>query len=259
MPDPVLSVVTPSFNMARYITETLDSVAALEIRHEHIVIDGGSTDETLEILAARKDPALFWLSEPDRGQTHAVNKGFGRVRGDLIAWLNADDAYVQPGVNEALAVFASEPDVDATFGFTDIVDSSGALSRQYRCRGFSWRRFLYVGGYVATPTIIFRRSLLERTGELNEAYADAADYDFYLRMFRKANVRLIPSSVVRFRIHEESKTGSNLELQLREAMDIRLGYARSPIQSALMRAIGGLVTTRERASPFWSEARGFDG
>lgn len=253
MPEPVLSVVTPSFNSGRWIAETLDSVAAIPVPHEHIVIDGGSTDDTLEILESRDDPSLAWVSEPDRGQTNAVNKGLDRARGELIAWLNADDTYVPAGIAATLEVFAARPEIDATYGFYDIVGPDGEVSRQYRCLGFNWRRFLYAGDYIPTPTIVFRRTLLERTGRLDERYADAADYDFYLRMFRNANVELIPQSVVRFRIHDESKTGSNIELQLREAMEIRLGYARGPVQRGLMHAIGRLKQARERVRPYWRE------
>jgi len=251
---PILSVVTPSFNSARFITETLDSVAALPVPHEHLVIDGGSTDGTIEILENRNDDSLRWISEPDRGQTEAVNKGLTRAQGELVAWLNADDAYVVEGVTEAVAAFAADPRVDAVFGFTDIIDSAGQTTRQYRCGRFNWARFLYAGDFVPTPTIIFRRSLIDRAGLLDENYADAADYDFYLRLFRGARVRRIPRTLVRFRIHEGSKTGSNIGLQMSEAMEIRLKYAHGPLRRGLMLGIGRLKSARERARPFWHEA-----
>ena len=117
-----LSVVTPAFNAAPYIDATLDSVAALRTPHEHIVIDGGSPDGTADLLASRDDAALKWVSEPDRGQTHAVNKGLERVTGDLCAWLNADDAYNPEAVDRAVDLLARRPDVDVLYGgiqFTD--------------------------------------------------------------------------------------------------------------------------------------------
>src|SRR5215217_8334361 len=128
---PILSVVTPSYNSARFIEETLDSVAALSVPHEHIVIDGGSDDGTVEILERRRDDSLAWISEPDRGQTNAVNKALARARGELIAWINADDAYVPAAVDSAVGALNTDPSVDAIFGFMDIIDENGEFQRQY--------------------------------------------------------------------------------------------------------------------------------
>src|SRR5919197_954739 len=89
----LLSVITPARNMARYLPHTLDSVAALRTPHEHVVVDGASDDGSVELLEGRDDPNLVWVSEPDSGQTNAVNKGLRKARGDLLAWVNADDTY----------------------------------------------------------------------------------------------------------------------------------------------------------------------
>ena len=251
--EPALSVLTPAMNSGEFIAETLDSVGALETPHEHIVYDGGSSDGTLDILEGREDPDLIWASEPDRGQTHAVNKGLDLARGELVGWLNADDAYVSPQVDSAVAKMLADPGIDAVFGFLDVIDGDGRFQRQYRCGPFNWHRYLYAGDYVATPTIIFRRSLLEGTGTLDEKYADAADYDFYLRLLRGANVVLIRESLVRFRFHEQSKTASNVALQNREAMEIRFKYTSNPLQRGLMRAIRKIKSVRERIAPPWPD------
>src|ERR671924_339357 len=97
-----LSVITPARNMARFLPETLDSVAALRTPHEHIVVDGASDDGTVELLEGREDPHLTWVSEPDSGQTEAVNKGLRLARGDLLAWVNPDEAYVPGAIDRAL-------------------------------------------------------------------------------------------------------------------------------------------------------------
>lgn len=123
-PMPVLSVVTPVFNSARFLAETLDSVARLTVSHEHIVLDGGSTDGTVQLLEARGDPRLTWVSEPDRGQTHAVNKGFERAQGELLGWLNGDDEYVSEAVDRAVSDLLAHPEV-AVYGGTDITDEDG--------------------------------------------------------------------------------------------------------------------------------------
>jgi glycosyltransferase involved in cell wall biosynthesis len=250
---PELSVITPSFNSARFLRETLDSVAALAAPHEHIVIDGGSTDETVEILGPRRDPSLIWVSEPDRGQTHAVNKGLEGARAELIAWLNADDAYISENVDEAVRLLERDPSVDAVFGFMDIVDEQGRILKRHRCGRFSWSRYLYFGGYLPTPTIIFRRSLLTKAPRLDERYSDAADYDFYLRLLRGAMVRRLRRTLVRFRYHPASKSASNLAVLQREALDIRFRYARNGAERWLIRGANRVALLRDSILPPWPE------
>lgn len=250
---PTLSVITPAYNSASFLGETLDSVGALRTDHEHLVMDGGSDDGSVELLEARDDPRLEWVSEPDRGQTHAVNKGLERSRGELIAWLNADDAYLPENVDRCLAELVASPEVDAVFGFMDVVDQDGRPIKQYRCGPFNWLRYLYFGHYMPTPTIIVRRRLLEKAPQLDERYADAADYDFYLRLLRGARVKRFRESLVRFRYHDTSKTASNVGLQQREAMDVRMTYARNQIERALMRGADRVIRARNAVISPWPE------
>jgi glycosyltransferase involved in cell wall biosynthesis len=231
---PALSVVTPVYNSSRYLAATLDSVASLTVPHEHLVIDGGSTDGTVELLEARDDPSLHWVSEADRGQTHAVNKGFARARGELVGWLNGDDEYVPEAIDRAVARMLSEPAIDAVYGQMEITDEDGVLRRTYRPLPFSWRLYLFIGDYLTTPTIIFRRSVLDRVGRLDERYVDAADYDFHLRLLRNARFERRSEPLVRFRYHAESKTGSDYDRGQREALQIRLRWARGRRDRMLM-------------------------
>ena len=110
-----LSVITPTLNMARWLPETVDSVARLRSPHEQLIIDAASTDGTVEYLQGLHDPNVRWISEPDRGQPHAMNKGFERADGDLLGWLNADDAYIPDAVDRAVAYLDAQPEVDAVF------------------------------------------------------------------------------------------------------------------------------------------------
>jgi glycosyltransferase involved in cell wall biosynthesis len=234
---PSISIVTPVYNSARFLEATLDSVARLTVSHEHIVIDGGSTDGTVALLEGRNDPSLSWLSEPDRGQTHAVNKGFERARGELLGWLNGDDEYVSEAVDRAVEHLLAHSELDGVFGGMDITDETGRVRREYRPAEFSWRRYLYLGDYLSTPTIIFRRRLLERGGLLDESYVDAADYDFFLRVFRNARVERRPDALVRFRYHPASKTARDAFRGQDEALRIRLKWARRPHERLVMKAI----------------------
>jgi glycosyltransferase involved in cell wall biosynthesis len=236
---PLLSVITPARNMTRYLPRALDSVAALTVPHEHLVVDGASDDGTVELLRARDDTSLKWTSEPDRGQTEAVNKGLERSRGELIGWLNGDDAYVPEAIDRAVAHLEHHPETMAICGAINYVDESGAVFRTLTPPRFSWHRYLYLGSFLPTPTVIFRRRLLARAPSLNETYRDAADYDFYLRLLRGARVDLIEEPLVNFRYHPASKSTADVWTQLDEAQSIRLGWARNPIDRALMRSWEG--------------------
>ena len=239
-------MVTPVYNSARYLAHTLDSVSRLTVPHEHVVVDGGSTDGTVELLEARDDPHLRWVSEADRGQTHAVNKGFSSAQGELLGWLNGDDEYVSAAVDRAVARLLREPGIDAAYGSMEITDDTGTTRRVYEPWRFNWRLYLFLGDYVTTPTIIFRRRLLDAVGLLDETYVDAADYDFYLRLLRRARVERLPEPLVRFRYHAESKTGSDYMRGQREALQIRLKWARRRPERLLMQ---GLHTVKHAVLP----------
>jgi glycosyltransferase involved in cell wall biosynthesis len=232
----LLSVITPARNMASYLPYTLDSVAALGIPHEHVVVDGASDDGTVELLERRDDPDLRWISEPDSGQTEAVNKGLRLAKGDLLAWVNADDAYIPGAVDRALDQLLRDPEVGAIFGAVNYVDERGEVFRTLVPPRFSWRKYLYFGAFVTTPTIIWRRELLERAPSLDERYKDAADYDFFLRLLRGARVDRIDEPYLNFRYHPTSKTTTDVWVQLDEAREIRLRWARNPLQRGIMRS-----------------------
>ena len=251
-----LSVVTPSYGSAPFIEETLDSVAALRTPHEHLVIDGGSEDGTIEVLSARDDPALAWVSEPDRGQTHAVNKGLERATGDVCAWLNADDAFNAEAVDRAVGILAARPEIDILYGGIQFTDTDLQVKRTYIPAGPSFHRYLFLGDYIPTPTFIFRRSLLAETGLLDERWVDAADYDFYLRLMHRRAVHRFEEPLVRFRFHLASKTGRDAMVAQEEAMQIRLLWARNGRDRAVMQGFDGLKRAVLPRISSWPEPYG---
>jgi glycosyltransferase involved in cell wall biosynthesis len=253
----MLSVVTPVYNAARWLPACLDSVARLGVDHEHVVVDGGSEDGTAALLEAREDPALRWVSEPDRGQTHAVNKGIAMARGDLLMWVNGDDEVVPEGVDRAVSHLRAQPDCAVVYGGLDFMDAAGAVQRAYRPASWSWHRYLLLGDYVPTPTFIFRADRARAVGPLDERWVDAADYDFYLRLTHGVRVDRMPDAHVRFRWHEASKSGSDVWRQQDEAQAIRLQWSRTRRDRGVMvgfdrgkRAVLPVLTRGRWPAPF---------
>jgi glycosyltransferase involved in cell wall biosynthesis len=224
---PRLSVVTPTLNSARFLASTLESVAAIATPHEHIVVDACSTDGTVELLRSWEARGVRWLSESDRGQTDAVNKGLGLSNGDILAWINGDDEAVPAAIDRAIAHFDAHPDCDVVYAGIDFTAEDGSTRREYRPSGWSWHRYLIVGDYIPTPAILFRRSRYEAVGPLDERWVDAADYDFYLRLMHRACVHRLPGAHTRFRYHDESKTATDVWRQQDEALQIRLQWSRT--------------------------------
>ena len=203
------SAVTPSFNQGKYIEQTIQSVLGQDYANfEHLVIDGGSTDQTISIL--KKYPHLKWVSERDKGQADALNKGFRMAEGDIIAWINSDDWY-EPGTFEAVAKFFSEnPDKNVVMGDCNLVDENGRVFDIVvnRERGFEQIRRYWVGRSIPTqPAIFFKRALLEEPALLDETMHFAMDYELWLRLSRANRFYHIDRVVANYRFHGAAKGG----------------------------------------------------
>jgi hypothetical protein len=152
-------------------------------------------------------------------------------------WINADDAVIPEAVDRAIDHLERNPQLAAVYGGIELIDAEGVTRRTYIPEDWSWRRFVYLGDYIPLPTVIFRRALLPQTGLLDEEWVDAADYDFYLRVFEGRQVERIPEPLVRFRFHADSKTSKDVGTQQRELLAIRLRRARNRRERAAMLAI----------------------
>jgi glycosyltransferase involved in cell wall biosynthesis len=210
-----LSVVTPCFNGRAYLPQTADSVLTQcgNFAAEWLVVDGGSTDGSLDFLRSLHDARLSVISEPDRGQSHAINKGLSRATGDVVAWLNTDDVYT-PGALAAVAeAFAQHPQAQWLVGRCEIIDAAGRVVRRpvtrYKDRSLRRysRRALLRENFISQPAVFWRREFGGRVGPLDESLHWTMDYDLWLRM-AAASAPLLPDRVLaRFRLHAASKTG----------------------------------------------------
>lgn len=206
---PIVSVVVPTLNSAEFLRETLASLAGqLEVPLEVLVVDGGSTDGTLDILrAAESRLPLRWVSEPDRGQTDAINKGLAMASGEVVSWLNADDTLIPGALATVVAWFEREPTLDMLSGLGILADPAGRFLRVIPETPIQVMDDLYrFGCHICQPSTFLRRCVVERHGMLDTSYHYALDFEYWLRIGRHVTYRFIPEILSTFRLHPASKT-----------------------------------------------------
>lgn len=247
----LVSIVTPSLNQAQYLREAIESVRAqTHPEVEHVVVDGGSTDETLTIL--REYEHLRWVSEPDRGQSHALNKGFALARGEVLGWLNADDAYEPEAVASGVAAL-EEADAGLVYADVTRVNDDGVNPRRIRSRPtFDRWTELNLGGGIYSPAVFFTRRALDAAGGVDESLHLTMDYDLWLRIGERFPVRHVDAVWGVQRIHGDAKTTTRDFWPERLAVSRRHGgrlvspllirrYVRSPrLQALLGRVVSGV-------------------
>ena len=251
-----ISIVTPSLNQAATIDETIRSVRDQEYpRFEHFVIDGGSRDGTVEIL--ERYPHLLWISEPDQGQTDAINKGLARARGDVFAYLNSDDCY-RPGAFQALAEAFQDPQCSVLVGGCDVIDGAGNTIGLYPARldapadllrWWKWNDSFC----IPQPSVFLRRSALDAVGPFDPSYHLAMDLEMWMRLAKKFPFTLARRTLAAFRITPETKTSRRrreMVLECDRAARKHLDLAGPPARAGLLdeldrEAAGHLLTIAE--------------
>jgi glycosyltransferase involved in cell wall biosynthesis len=221
-PTPKVSIVTPSFNQARFLPDTLRSVREQDYPNiEHIVVDGASTDGSVDIL--RKAPGIRWLSEKDRGQVDALNKGFAMATGEVLGWLCSDDTLSPDTVNTAVAAL-QRTGAELVYGEGEIIDEHGELVTMARVIPFDYRMLLCCNNWLPQPTVFFRRELLQKAGPLREEFDNAFDYELWLRMARFGKFSYAPEIRAQLRRHADAKTVARENVTLRNYDSIRPEY-----------------------------------
>ena len=210
MPLPKISIITPSFNQARFIEANIQSVLLQQYPNiEHIIIDGGSTDGTIEIL--QKYSHLHWIPEKDNGQSHALNKGFKMATGDIVGWLNSDDTYC-PNIFQIIAEKYDAENVKVIYGDGYEIDEDGKVTRPLYSRGVSpeilvkyWKwKYEFI-----QPAFFFSREVFNEVGFLDENLFYTMDYDYFIRLGKHYEIHYLPKPLANYRLHAGSKTGKN--------------------------------------------------
>ncbi len=206
---PLVTVVTPCYNSARFIEETIQSVLAQTYPQvEYIIMDGGSTDGTVEI-AQRYADRLTLISEPDRGQTHAINKGWARAQGQILAWLNADDLYYPDTVATAVAALEAHPEAGWVYGSGVMLDANGQpMPFRHPVQPWNYEGLLQDSCYIVQPTVFLRRSVYETVGNLDETLHYSMDYEYWLRIGRTYPAVYDPHVRAAVKIFRQTKTRS---------------------------------------------------
>lgn len=239
-----ISVITPSLNQGRFIRETLQSIHSQNYPGlEHIVIDGGSSDETLAVIGEFADRLAYWVSEPDQGQTDALIKGFARSSGDIQCWLNSDDLFEPGALQEVAAYFVRHPEVDFVYGNSTWINENGDLIKPKREHGFNRFVWMYDHNFIPQPSAFWRRRLFERVGGLDPSFDLAMDADLWIRFAEVTKVRHVPRTWSRMRFYAEQK---NTRLRAKSSLEgkaIRSRYLhpRSRREVALKSAAARLL------------------
>lgn len=202
---PLVSIVTPSYNQGEFIQATIESVLNQDYPNiEYIVMDGGSTDDTVDILKSYGD-RIRWVSEKDRGQADAVNKGIGCARGQIIGWLNSDDTYLEGAVSKMVSYFKSHPDTDMVYGEGFYTDKQGVITERYLTEKYNRDRLAQMC-IICQPTAFFTKEIVERVGLLDVEHQLSMDYELWLRMAKYGKISYIPEYIATSRMYEENKT-----------------------------------------------------
>ena len=231
---PRISIVTPSFNQAQFIGHTIESVLSQNYPNlEYIVMDGGSTDGTLEILKSygRK---IIYRSERDKGQGDAINKGLQMASGELLAYLNSDDTYQPSALIKTAEYFVENPEVVWAFGMCRIVDENDDEIRNIitSYKNFWLRRYnflsLLVLDYISQPAVFWRKEAYEKIGGFDENEFYELDYDYWLRLGKRYQPGFIDEYLASFRVHKQAKTSANTKHFLEE-IRVAKKYTNNPI------------------------------
>jgi GT2 family glycosyltransferase len=245
-PPPRVSLVTPSYNQARFLEKTLQSVLNQGYSNlEYIVMDGGSTDGSVDILKVYAERLTYWESVPDRGQAEAINKGWRRATGEFVWWLNSDDVLAPGSLEAAVAFLQANPDVHLAYGDHLWIDADGRPVQTYRYPEFDYERFELHRPDVSQAGALMRREVIRRVGYLDEELHFLMDLDYWRRM-ALAGCRLahVPRVLAHFRIYDQAKTLAGSPRAVAERCLLNQRLFSSPDLPDVIRTNRARVTSR---------------
>ncbi|HLQ78185.1 MAG TPA: glycosyltransferase family 2 protein [Terriglobia bacterium] len=251
---PRISIVTPSYNQGRFIDLTMQSVLSQNYPNlEYIVIDGGSTDDSVEVIRRYDKSLAYWVSEKDSGAADAIAKGFRHATGDILAYLNSDDLYC-PGTLHAVAAAFESGKPDVVYGNTWWIDTDGRRTGERRQTPFSPMGYLYGGFDLQQPAVFWTRKIYDRSGGIDPSYLFTFDTEMFVRFVNHGSrFKFVPQFFAEFRIHPRSKSSTETERCESELQRLRSVHLSYPFVSPR----GSWARTWARAQrAFWYAIQG---
>jgi glycosyltransferase involved in cell wall biosynthesis len=216
----LVSIITPSYNQALYLEQTIQSVLEQDYPHiEYIVVDGGSTDNSTEIIQKHADRLAYWISEKDSGQAEAINKGFARANGEIVAWLNSDDYYMLNTISFAVRCFEQNPDVVMVYGDMLAVNEEGQIINVLKYKQLSLEDLLCFQ-IIGQPSVFFRRAAVEKTGVLEPTFHYMLDHHLWIRLAHQGRILHVPQVWSAARYHPLAKNRARAAEFGREAFRV---------------------------------------
>jgi GT2 family glycosyltransferase len=248
----LVSIITPSFNQASFLEQTLRSVLEQQdyLDIEYIIIDGASTDNSLEIIKKYSDKLAYWVSEKDSGQADAINKGMAHAKGEIVAWLNSDDCYLPAAISSAVEAFDANPDAVMVYGDMIAIDENGFVTNTFKYRQLSLEDLLCFQ-IIGQPAVFLRRAVFEQVKGLDINFHFLLDHQLWIKIAAQGKIVHVPQIWSAARYHTAAKNRAQASEFGREAFQI-LNWAKSQpdLAEAIMR-----VERRARASAHRVDAR----
>jgi glycosyltransferase involved in cell wall biosynthesis len=232
---PLVSIVTPSYNQGQFLEETILSVLNQDYPNiEYIIMDGGSTDGSVDIIRKYEDRLAYWVSEPDKGQADAINKGWAMASGDILAWLNSDDLYV-PGAVRFAAIWLNEhSETGVMYGDLQCIDEFGNPLYMFPTKPFNYMDLLY-RCFIPQPSTFMRSNVIDKTGPLDANLHMGLDYDLWLRAGLVTKLEYVPKLLSKFRIHQNMKGLTKYSRKARELIHIHQQlYSRNDLPQEVL-------------------------
>lgn len=205
-PWPRVTIVTPSYNQGQFIEETIRSVLLQNYPNlEYIIIDGGSSDNSVEIIKKYSSYLTYWISEPDRGQSHAINKGWKMATGEIVAYLNSDDTYCPNAISTAVNYLDTHQDISMIYGDCLFINEESENIHLSPIEEFDFQRLVFCN-FIPQPAVFFRKNVINEIGFLDESLHMAMDYDLWVRIGLKYNVKYLAKTLANFRMHKSNKS-----------------------------------------------------